>query len=662
MFAIWTPSYRKLAPPGIETLVNANSAIAVTSPHPELTSVIHQVSSQYDEKPLVVEAVLEDAVDKVRRLLSRHRIEAIISRGGTAQLLKQALSVPVITAEATRFEILQALWRAKRLSTKMAYITYEHLLLDSDELAIMEEIINCPIRQLLFSNMEQLREQIHLARQEGIEVAVGGGIIGVELAQRAGMHGILVFASRSAVRRAFERAHDLVELRRNDRRQAQQLEAIIEQTFQGVIARDGHGTVTIFNPVAEKAFGISREKVLGTTAEELARRNPAIAALIDGQEATDALHIHPRGKLVFNRTHIHDGLETCGSIVTFQDVTKIQSLEQRIRKELHRKGLVAKFSLDDMIYRSEVMEHCLVRARQYAAPDSTVLISGESGTGKELIAQGIHNASPRRGGPFLAINCAALPEALLESELFGHEEGSFTGARKGGKAGLFELAHKGTILLDEIGKMPLNLQGRLLRVLQEREVMRVGGDRVVPVDVRVLAATNKNLADEMANGNFLEDLYFRLNVLSLRIPSLRERTGDISELVRHFLKRHGRRDGHPDMHIPPVLLERMKAYHWPGNVRELESQVEKYAILHGIGIADQELDAYLEEMSGVGASTSRASAPDGDRVSVSLGTLERMQRELIGKLDTRLGGNKTLVAKALGISRTTLWKKMSDDR
>jgi propionate catabolism operon transcriptional regulator len=243
-------------------------------------------------------------------------------------------------------------------------------------------------------------------------------------------------------------------------------------------------------------------------------------------------------------------------------------------------------------------------AERYAATEGTVLITGESGTGKEMVAQGIHNASARRDRPFVAINCAAFPEALLESELFGYEEGAFTGSRRGGRAGLFEAAHTGTIFLDEVGDVPVTLQTRLLRVLQERQVLRLGSNDPTPVDVRVVAATNRDLKKEIARGAFREDLYYRLNILPIHVPPLRERRDDVGPiaeaLLRDALGRHRAPDALPN--ALATVLPWLGAYAWPGNVRELENVLERIAVVysHHAGapgrVAPDDLRAVLPEL------------------------------------------------------------------
>ena len=260
-----------------------------------------------------------------------------------------------------------------------------------------------------------------------------------------------------------------------------------------------------------------------------------------------------------------------GVVISFQNVDKVQQLEGHIRKKLSNKGLTAKHHLSDIVHCSRLIDETIEDACRYAAASSNILIVGETGTGKELFAQGIHNASQRRNGPFVAINCAAMPENLLESELFGYEEGAFTGARKGGKPGLFEFAHGGTLFLDEVEGMSPALQVKLLRVLQEHEIMRVGGNKIISVDVRIVAATNESLEEKVRDGSFRRDLYYRLNTLPVLIPPLCRRGEDVFLLMERFCR---------ELKGEFVLSEEVKkifrTYSWPGNIRELRNLAEYF--------------------------------------------------------------------------------------
>ncbi|MBR4862802.1 MAG: sigma 54-interacting transcriptional regulator [Firmicutes bacterium] len=273
--------------------------------------------------------------------------------------------------------------------------------------------------------------------------------------------------------------------------------------------------------------------------------------------------------------------ELIGYCFTLQGEKDLRQMEINLNSHLRQKGLYAQHTFTDIIHTSAVMDQCISLAKQAAVTDHTILIRGESGTGKELLAQSIHNYSPRKNQPFVAINCASLPESLLESLLFGYDEGSFTGAKKKGKAGLFEQAHLGTIFLDEIGDISPNLQSQLLRVLQEKQIMRIGSDKIINVDVRIIAATNQNLEERMQAGMFRSDLFYRLNVIPLSLPPLRSRQEDILPLFQTFI-------GQEESQISVDMAQCLTAYDWPGNVRQLENTAIYFSTFH-------QLPYYLKE-------------------------------------------------------------------
>lgn len=322
----------------------------------------------------------------------------------------------------------------------------------------------------------------------------------------------------------------------------------------------------------------------------------------------------------------------------------------RVNTELSQ-TLATTGSNSNIIGQSEPMRLLLDMVRTIAPSDATVLIAGESGTGKELVAKAIHTASLRAQGPYIAVNCAAITESLLESELFGHEKGSFTGADKRHE-GYFIQANEGTIFLDEIGEMPLSMQVKLLRAIQEREVVRVGGGKAIPMDVRIIAATNRDLLQEVAAGKFREDLYYRLNVVTLALPPLRERTDDIPLLAQHFMVRFAEKNNKTVKGFTPGAMNKLIRYLWPGNVRELENVIERAVILLlGEHISERELpDRVLR-------------TPEAESISDALSmnglTLEDVERVVIRETVKRCGGNKTEAAKTLGITRKTLHTKLA---
>ncbi|NJD39728.1 MAG: sigma-54-dependent Fis family transcriptional regulator [Geobacter sp.] len=320
-----------------------------------------------------------------------------------------------------------------------------------------------------------------------------------------------------------------------------------------------------------------------------------------------------------------------------------------------RKQLQARFEFKNIIGNSPAMQRVFERMQRIAKTDSTVMILGESGTGKELVARALHYNGRRKSHPFVAVNCGAIPETLLESELFGHAKGAFTGAVRD-KVGKFEAANHGTIFLDEIGTMPMQLQSKLLRVLQEQEVERVGGTKTIKLDVRVISATNADLEEQVRLGSFREDLYYRLNVIPVNLPPLRERREDLLPLVSHFMEKFCRLMGRPVMTIGKSALDALERYRWPGNVRELENLVERLTALteHDLIAVDDlpgEMVEALQPQQGICLELS----PDGIDLP---GALEELERKLIVKALQMSGNVKARAAILLGLNRTTLVEKM----
>ena len=325
--------------------------------------------------------------------------------------------------------------------------------------------------------------------------------------------------------------------------------------------------------------------------------------------------------------------------------------ELREENRLLRETLGSHFDRRHIIGQSRAMVRILETVAQVAPSEATVLITGESGTGKEMIAGAIHFNSPRKNGPFVKINCAAITETLLESELFGHEKGAFTGAHRQ-KEGRFRQAHGGSLFLDEISEMSLAMQVKLLRVLQEREITRVGGEEVITVDVRIIAATNKDLSREIEAGRFREDLYYRLNVVALEMPPLRERREDIPLLAQHFLEALSRENRKSIKGFTPQAMDRLITYHWPGNVRELMNAVERGVVLSRSEYLDE---AVLSLISGDESSFPEISS--GDAVNADM-PLNEVEKTTILKTLEAAGGNKSEAARRLGITRRTLHKRL----
>ncbi|MFZ0928327.1 MAG: sigma-54-dependent Fis family transcriptional regulator [Syntrophobacteraceae bacterium] len=420
---------------------------------------------------------------------------------------------------------------------------------------------------------------------------------------------------------------------------------VISSIPEIIIAIDNDENISLINNNAMKVFGAGGDKFLGRSLSELWSRNPNIIQLIANNESLTDVEV----RISFKNSHA-DYTLTCNPILSMNRVTgKIIILNEikRARTLAARMmGAKAKFRFDDIIGRDgeflETVRHAQIASRI----KSNVLLLGESGTGKDLFAQAIHNSSSRRDGPYVAINCATIPRDLITSELFGYVEGAFTGSRKGGNQGKFELADGGTIFLDEIGETPLEVQAALLRVIEDKSIIKIGGTKVTTVNVRIIAATNKNLKEEVRKGKFREDLYYRSNVFTIRMVPLRKRAEDIPLLVDSFIRNISRSMGKEIVSIDSGVLECFMLYQWPGNVRELQNVLERM-----INIAHtSKLTVDLLPSEIVGSRSPESAEEDVEPV-------DRMEHGLILKL-LRSRFTKKDIAKKLGISRSTLYRKL----
>jgi PAS domain S-box-containing protein len=390
----------------------------------------------------------------------------------------------------------------------------------------------------------------------------------------------------------------------------QEMDAIIDSSFDGLYITDGSGVTIRINKAIKRMTGLGEEELLHKSMSELVEtgvlsRSASLVVLETKQPVTTTLVTVTGTTLLVSATPVFDEKGEIFRVVTsVRDISELNMLKQKVEQleglknhfEFQMNEMKTRLS-EDLIFKNREMEKVVYQAIKIAEVDSTVLISGESGVGKEVIGDIIQRNSIRSKGPFVKLNCAAIPENLLESELFGYEPGAFTGARKEGKPGLFEVAHEGTLLLDEIGDIPLHLQVKLLRVLQQREIFRVGGTRPIPIDVRIIAITNRLLEEMVAKGEFREDLYYRLNVVPIHVPALRERREDIPLLVRHFLEKFNRRYNLKKT-MSPAALELLMIYSWPGNIRQLENMIERLVVTSSTEVIDiQNLPSYFLQTS-----------------------------------------------------------------
>jgi len=438
---------------------------------------------------------------------------------------------------------------------------------------------------------------------------------------------------------------------------------IISTINEGVIGIDKEGKIKIINNAAQKIFDVNAENSIGKYILNVFPYSELLNVIENGEKQEEK---NGENKNVENRKEGR-------FIVTYKVITQngeVIGAFEILRRKMENDILIdsqetgkyfknelgvdqkAVYTFDNIIGGSDKSLEVMSLARRVAKIDSNVLITGESGTGKELFAHAIHNASRRGLKPFIKINCGAIPAMLFESEMFGYEEGAFTGAKRSGKKGKFEHANGGTILLDEIGDMPMNMQVKLLRVIQEKELVRVGGNDVIKVDVRVIASTNKSLEQLIKDGKFREDLYYRLDVMNLKLPSLRERVEDIEELSNELRIKISKKCNVCSESISNEAIDYLKSYSWPGNIRELENVIER-----AINLLDEDIyimPKHLPEK--IIASKKKKYSLENNYLKDAVETIEK---DLIMECIKKTGGNKKETAKVLGLSRAGLYKKLN---
>ena len=559
--------------------------------------------------------------------------EAIISRGGIYESICKAVNwIPCVQISITTIDLLNAIQKASEYNVKIGAVGYANNIYGAAELG---DYLSCKIIEMPIQSPRDLKSKLNLLKEKGIKVIIGD-TISTNAARKMGIKAVPILSSKRSIYEAFVKANDLCNLRKKDAIEQQRLKTIINSFEEGILATDDERKITHFNPIIMDIFEVDKQYLYECNLDQL------IPTL---KEKEEILTINDKKYLVNVQNIKYEESHQAGHIIIFKELEMIQKTETRIRKNLHKRGLTAKKTIDDIISVSPKMSNVLKDIGRISKSNATVLINGETGVGKELIAQSIHNLSNRKNNPFVAVNCAAFSESLLESELFGFVEGSFTDAKKGGKEGLFELAHQGTIFLDEIGGMALSVQAKVLRVMQEREVMRLGDSRIIPVDIRILAATNENLWDAVNEKKFREDLYYRVNVLNLIIPSLSERQEDIPVLAKSYLKEKA-----PLLQYDSDSFEILKDYDWPGNVRQLFNYIEQLIVFSDNQyILKQDVINLLEKTM----SQHKQNIKTGE-VKIR----HKITEEQIKKTLKANHGNRSKAAQELGIDRTTLWRRL----
>jgi propionate catabolism operon transcriptional regulator len=601
-------------------------------------SIIELFKEDVEQGKIIIDILDENNMEEQGKSLEEKGAKAIIARSGGYKHTVGKVNVPVINLEVTTLDILHAVKIAKTFGKRIVLIISTLEYFNYDE---WKDMLNARLIVERFNEKKEISAKVKKYIDCKDEVVIVGGGIPCTYARKLGMDNVFINASKESIYEGVIYAKELVDRLYEQKYRSEVLKTTLDGVHDAVVAIDYEGKIILYNERARELLNKNNKDIINKKVLEVCPELHFMMEVLDSKtdkyneiRSLKNITVASNTSLLKVDGHIH------GVLCSFQDITKLQKLEKKIRYELNKKGLVARYKFEDIILNDPIMKDTVEKAMRIGHTDCTVMVYGESGTGKEMIAQSIHNISSRKNEPFVAVNCAAISESLLESELFGYEDGAFTGARKGGKPGLFELSHGGTLLLDEITSISLNLQSKLLRVLEEKEVMRIGSDYVIPLDIRIIAAANEEVKQKVKEGSFRSDLFYRLSILELNIPPLRHRKKDIIPIFEHYIQELSK--GGKAIELSKEIKDKIVDYKWPGNVRELKNVAQRFLLFGELDIDEKEIfkaEAAFEKQS------------------IDLKQINRFVEEKVIEMLSSQGMNKTEIARQLGISRTALWKK-----
>ena len=566
--------------------------------------------------------------------------EILVARGMTHDVLRERFPQKhVVQIQLNSFDIFDALVACRELGARKIALFLHNVEIRC--LESLEEFCGAMLRLYDAPDEKSVETAICQAVEEGVDTFVGAGTM-CGICDRRGLRRVHIHTKHDAVEAAMQEALNAARTINLERTRSDIINMMLNHNEDGIIAIDEKAQILAINNQAYRIFQLSTVgELIGRPVSSVVASEEWKVLAEGGAEQEQIITLHDK-KYYVQYKPLNEVEAGAGALIFIKNTDRIMEEESKIRRDRVEKGLTAKYSFRDILGHSAAIVDNISMAERYSKVNSNVLIIGETGTGKELFAHSIHQMSKRSHQPFVAINCAALPENLLESELFGYEAGAFSGAVKGGKIGLFELAHKGTIFLDEIGEIPIALQAKLLRVLQEKEIRRIGSTSVHPVDVRVISATNINIEEKIREGQFRSDLYYRLNLLDIYIPPLRERKEDIQELVDAYLARFACEMEKSIPTVTPGAARILQEHSWYGNVRELRNICERLTVLNDTNMISEDLLRQLKIFQNRELSCSGQKREDDGTDSV----YERLKPKK----------KKKDLAEELGVSRTTLWR------
>jgi len=618
-----------------------NNEIVIFSVSKTITQRIMNVLIERKLDVPVYEFRYSDVLDKANEMI-QSGAKIIISRGGTAALLRNNISIPVIEIAHDFHGVYRILQQAKIKSQKIAAVGFPQF---CNALRHYQNMTNEEFKICQVYNHNDIENVIKNLSENDYHTVIGGLTV-AEMAKKYNLNAIMGDTDNISIEQAINEAYSLLKYLNRENTKLIMSHAALNQAREGIMCIDQLGEIININAIGLSLFQCHvGDKIFKK--EAFKDIYPSIINELDIKE--QAIDIN--GQSIYISIRHFSNRQTSYSIIT--GLNQESSLWQNsISKKSKLRGFSTTWSFDDIIGQSPAIRDVIKKAKLCARHELPIHILGDTGTGKELFAQSIHNHSARSHGPFIAINCAAIPESILESELFGYADGAFTSARKGGKPGVFEMAMNGTVFIDEISEAPLSVQVKLLRVLQEKQFSRLGGDTLITADFRLITASNKDLRPLVASGEFRQDLYYRINILELSLPALCQRPGDIMPLIQHLLHQQGKQ-----ITFTPDAVDFLHGYRWPGNIRELQAVIYRLIVLVDIDRVSKEILLQVSQIS-----------PDDDNegshlpatgvTSDETDLLKKQEKRLITHVIEKTDGDRTKASVMLGISPTTLWRKL----
>jgi len=577
----------------------------------------------------------------------------------TAKVIAGLNKNKIIPFRAGHKALVKAFLKAKKITDRAVFISSVE---EKHDARFYEKLIDLKIDIYYANDLDDYRLLCKKARQNGHSVVVGGSYT-FQIAREFGLKPVFLFSDHDIFHDAYTRALETHRYNQSLEEKVSQLEIISQESQDSVIFINNSNHITFTNKAAEQKLHFSAERIADKHISELfnfiqadmlkKKHNSEIIGTLNGEQIL--VTIHP----------VFAGQRTVGTVLMAKKVTEIAAMDSRVRQKMRRKGFRAKYTFHDILGDSQILARCKKHAELYAVSDAPVLIYGATGTGKELFAQAIHNSSTRKLFPFVAINCATLPAELMESELFGYVKGAFTGASSQGKQGLVDQAHLGTLFLDEVDSLSTSLQAKLLRLLQEHEFIRVGGNEVIPVDIRIVAACNRKHKENSEENLLRQDLFYRLSILYLQLPALSERKSDIPLLFNHFLKDYDVDLANNLSPLPREVIGLLTSLTFEGNLRELQAISARIACLcDKKKIADDYLITLFQSCCHINADMKKSSSTDSrlifDSNNTLLTSMKEAEKTILQMTKENCAGSIKCMSDQLGIGRTTLWRKLKE--